>query len=215
MADKTGEDSQKSRAAASASAVMPKKQGIIQVPCCQCIAGKGTVIPFITGPGGGAVPWQVSGPGVSNPVAQTITSGAHANWNANLAPASWVQPDGSNGATLHPAGTFSYRISINVPNCVIPMNVLLVGQAAGDDEVWVYRAGNLIGQTPHVADPSLGVAAASGGYGFRAARIVSFSDILAPGIHTLRFDVSNGPNSPHGLLVRGEIRTTCHKVLEW
>lgn len=108
-------------------------------------------------------------------------------------------------------------MTIYVPDCVIPLNVRLVGQAAGDDEVKVYRGSSLIGQTPLVADPTApgGVPAAQGGWGFRAARIPTFTDILGPGLHTIRFEVGNSPYSPHGLLVRGELRTTCHKQLEW
>ena len=99
------------------------------------------------------------------------------------------------------------------------MKVEVKGEAAGDDDVKVYRGtslsgGTLIGQTPTVADPPYATASV-GGWGFRAARILSFSDTLAAGVlHWLRFEVVNGSLSPAGLLVRAAIRTTCSKDLE-
>ena len=188
----------------------------VRVPCCQCIGGKGQLIRIRSGSGPGSVPLQVSGPGVINAVAQTITSNVNSYWNANLSPAQWVQPDNNNGATNHQAGTFNYTVQIYVPHCVIPMDVRITGRAAGDDQVTVYRGSSMIGQTPLVADPSVNALATQGGWGFRAARILTLTDTLpGPGLHTLSFEVVNGSRSPHGLMFAADIRTTCSKNLEY
>jgi hypothetical protein len=193
---------------------------VIRVPCCKCVGGKGQTVDINTGSGAGSVAWRVFGPGVANPIAQTIAPGTlDMFWTASLPPAGWVHPDTSNGATNFPSGTYLYEINIEVPKCTIPMDVEVSGAAAGDDEVKVYvdNFGTPIASTPLNADPSVMggiVAAGTGGWGFRAARILQFSQPLGPGMHTLRFEVTNAPESPHGLLVQAAIRTICSKELE-
>ena len=216
LPDKAGDQS------STAGGRKPKlPKGTIIIPCCRCIGAKGQIIRINSGSAAGSVPWNLAGPAgaVTNPIAQTITANVHPLWTASLSPAAWVQPNGPDGATNHPGGTYNYFIHIWVPRCTIPMKVEVKGEAAGDDEVRVYRGtslsgGTLIGQTPTVADPPY-AAAGVGGWGFRAARVLSFADTLAPGVlHWLRFEVGNGSLSPAGLLVRAAIRTTCSKDLE-
>lgn len=195
----------------------PKTPKPTRLPCCKCIGGKGQVTRINSGSGAGSVPWLVSGPGVTNPVAATITPGTvNQYWTATLAPAQWVQPNTSNGATSHQAGTYCYDLRIEIPCCTIPMEVTLAGEAAGDDQIRVF-ADDLT--TPiAITDTSVPVAglaaAGAAGWGFRAERIVPFTHVFTtPGSHLVRIEVVNSIG-PHGMLVRAALTTTCSKQME-
>jgi hypothetical protein len=147
---------------------------------------------------------------------QTINSNINPQWTASLLPAQWIHPNTSSGATSQPGGLYTYTIRIEVPRCIIPMSVIVAGQAAGDDEIKIFEANNQIGQTVFAASPSPPppVAAGGGGWGFRNERVASFLQPLGPGTHTLRIEVTNGSAGPHGLLVRAAVRTRCARQPE-
>lgn len=194
-----------------------RKPADIRLPCCRCVGGDGQTIQINTGSGPGSAPWRVTGPGASNVPAQAITSGLHPLWSATLSPAAWVQPNSTSGATTHPVARYYYDLIIEVPKCTIPMEVMVTGEAAGDDDVQVYldnmtlpiaKTDITIPSPPHAL-------ANAGGWGFRSERIVKFSGALsAPGLHLLRMEVFNGGGGPHGLLVRAALTTVCSPRLE-
>jgi hypothetical protein len=190
----------------------------IHLPCCKCVGGEGQTISINTGSAQGSVPWQVSGPGVTNPVAQTIVAATiDSQWTATLAPAEWVHPNDNNGGTGFPVGVYCYDLRIDVPKCTIPMEVLVSGEAAGDDNVRIFLDNLMvpIAETDYsIAVPSWAVPG-DGGWGFKAERIVSFSGALTtPGPHLLRIEVTNGGGGPSGLLVRAALKTFCSTRLE-
>jgi hypothetical protein len=194
-----------------------RKPGDIRLPCCRCVGGEGQTIQINTGSGAGSAPWRVTGPGANNVLAQAITSNVHPYWTATLAPALWVQPNSSSGSTTHPVARYYYDLVIEVPKCTIPMEVMVTGEAAGDDDVQIFlddmnlpiaKTDITIPSPPH-ANPG------DGGWGFRSERIVKFSGALsAPGLHLLRMEVFNGGGGPHGLLVRAALKTVCSPRLE-
>jgi hypothetical protein len=189
----------------------------IRLPCCRCVGGEGQTIPINSGAGTGSAPWRVAGPGVNNPVAQVITpSTVNSNWTATLAPAQWVQPNGSNGSVSQPVGHYYYDLSIEVPKCTVPMEVLVTGEAAGDDQIRIF----LDDMSVPIAQTDFSIAVpgsasqSDGGWGFKAERIVAFAGALTtPGNHLLRIEVENG-GGPHGMLVRAALKTFCSPNLE-
>lgn len=194
-----------------------RKPADIRLPCCRCVGGEGQTIPINTGSVAGSAPWRVTGPSASNVLAQAITSNVHTLWNATLSPAEWVQPNSSSGSTSHPVAHYYYDLIIEVPKCTIPMEVMVTGEAAGDDDVQVFldnmnlpiaKTDVTIPSPPHAIN-------GDGGWGFRSERIVKFSGALsAPGLHLLRMVVFNGGGGPHGLLVRAALKTVCSPRLE-
>jgi hypothetical protein len=192
------------------------KGGAIAVPCCKCIGGQGNVVNFTSGSGAGSVPFNVIGPGVSNPVAQTITTNINPLWTATLAPAQWIHANDNNGGSLQPGGSYRYSVRIVIPKCTIPMKVTLTGNAAADDQVKVFLNGSPIGATPTNAISSPPpVPTLAAGWGFRAERIAPFSwTTNIPGTYVLRFDVVNGSTGPTGLLVNAALRTDCTTKLQ-
>jgi hypothetical protein len=193
-------------------------EGAIHLPCCRCVGGEGQTVSINTGSANGSVPWRVSGPGVNNPLAQTIAAATiDGQWTAALAPAEWVHPDGNDGATGFPVGVYLYDLSIEVPKCTIPMEVMLSGEAAGDDTIRIFLDNlslPIAATNNSIAVPGWAVQGA-GGWGFKAERIVPFSAALTtPGTHLLRIEVNNGGGGPHGLLVRAALKTTCSTRLE-
>lgn len=91
---------ERKKVAEVAPAAKPPKipKGTIILACCQCIGGKGQIVRFITGSGTGSVPWHVSGPGVSAPLAQTVTSNVNQYWNASLPPPNGFSPTAATAA---------------------------------------------------------------------------------------------------------------------
>ena len=209
-----------SAAAAQAQRVPGPRPRVIILPCCNCVGGEGDVVNLNSGNGAGSVPWNVSGPLVVNPIAQTITGNFHPAWTATLSPALWVHPDTANGSTNQPGGTYNYTVRFVVPDCTIPMRVSLNGQAAADDELKAFvtdqnATTTQIGATPYTQIiPPPAVAQGQGGWGFRAERIASLPwSTNVPGLYTLRLEVPNRPGTPHGLLVRAALRTICPRAL--
>lgn len=188
----------------------------IRLKCCRCVGGEGQTIPINSGSGNGSAPWRVTGPGVNNQIAPAITQNVNSNWTATLAPAQWVQPNGSNGSVSHPVGLYYYDLRIKVPKCTVPMEVLVSGEAAGDDQIRIFLDNMVvpIAQTDHsIAVPS-SANSGDGGWGFKAERIVPFAGALTtPGLHLLRIEVENG-GGPHGMLVRAALKTFCSPNLE-
>jgi hypothetical protein len=188
----------------------------VTLRCCRCVGGEGQTIPINSGSGAGTAPWRVAGPGVTNGIAQPITSGQNSNWTASLAPAGWVQPNGTNGSVSQPVGLYYYDLHIRVPRCTVPMEVLVTGQAAGDDQIRIFLDNMAvpIAQTDYSIPVPSWASAGDGGWGFKAERIVAFAGALsAPGNHLLRIEVQNG-GGPHGMLVRAALKTFCAPNLE-
>jgi hypothetical protein len=189
---------------------IPIDKGSIQVPCCHCVGDDGAMVNINTG----TTPFNVTGPGVSNPIAVPIAINLNSSWTASLPSAGWVQPNNNNGATTYPVGLYKYSVKIKVPNCTIPMQAVLAGSAAGDDAIVVKIDGVPKGSTPLVPVPSFNVPAGALGWGFTSERIVNFTPTnLTPGTHTLTIEVTNGVNSPHGVIVQANVRTICSKNL--
>ncbi|MFL6843606.1 MAG: hypothetical protein ACJ8ER_01855 [Allosphingosinicella sp.] len=142
----------------------------------------------------------------------------HPLWTTALSPAQWVQPNSNDGNTSHPLAHYYYDLLIEVPKCTVPMEVMVAGQAAGDDDVQIFLDDmNVpIAKTDiTIPVPSNNVLSGAGGWGFTTERIVSFSGALsAPGLHLLRAVVFNGGGGPHGLLVRAALKTVCSPRME-
>lgn len=196
-----------------------RERADIRLACCRCVGGDGQTIQINTGSGAGSAPWRVTGPGASNVVAQAITSNVHPLWTATpvLAPALWVQPNSTSGATSHPVARYYYDLLIEVPKCTIPMEVMVAGEAAGDDDVRIFldNMSLPIAETDITIPSPPNANAGDGGWGFKSERIVKFSGALsAPGLHLLRAEVFNGGGGPHGLLVRAALKTVCSPRME-
>lgn len=191
---------------------------VINLPCCKCIGGQSATVSLNSGSGSGTVPYNVTGPGVGGPIAQTLLSNTiHPYWTATLSPAQWIHANDTNGMGLQPGGTYTYSVRFRIPKCTIPMSVHLAGQAAADDSLKVFihhvqtNSTTQIGaspMTPITTSPT--VSGSSGGWGFRSERIASLPwNTNVPGDYVLRFEVVNGSAGPTGLLVRAAIRTIC------
>lgn len=193
-----------------------REKADIRLSCCRCVGGDGQTIPINSGSGNGSAPWRVTGPGVNNQIAQAITSNVNPHWTATLAPAQWVQPNGSNGNVSHPIGFYYYDLRIEVPKCTVPMEVLVAGEAAGDDSIRIFldNMSVPIAQTDNSIPVPGWAVASQGGWGFKAERIVAFTGALTtPGMHLLRIEVENG-GGPHSMLVRAALKTFCSPNLE-
>jgi len=193
-----------------------KERPDIRLKCCRCVGGDGQTIPINSGNVPGSAPWRVTGPGVANQPAQAVTSNVNTHWSATLAPAQWVQPNSSNGSVSHPNGFYYYDLRIEVPCCTVPMEVLVTGEAAGDDSIRIFldNMSVPIAQTDNTIPVPNFAAVNQGGWGFKAERIVRFAGALTtPGMHLLRIEVENG-GGPHGMLVRAALKTFCAPHLE-
>lgn len=175
----------------------------IMIPCCKCIGGEGSVTSINTGNAAGSVPYQVSGPGVTNPTAVPITINQNVAWTTALLPAGWVQPNSNNGAVGQQAGVYNYTVKFVVPKCTIPMKVTVSGKFAADNGAKVFfdASPNPIATQFPTPYP----------FGFTTANVGSFTTTtMAPGTHTIRFEVLNR-EGPSGLVVNAAVRTICSK----
>jgi hypothetical protein len=175
----------------------------ITIPCCNCIGGEGSTTSINTGNTAGSVPYQVSGPGVTNPVAVPVTTNQNAAWTTALSPAGWVQPNSSNGAISHPPGLYNYTVRFVVPKCTIPMKVTVSGKFAADNGAKVFFDTNPNPIATQFPTPFPN--------GFAPGNEGSFTAVtMTPGTHTLRFEVRNS-GGPSGLVVNAAVRTICSK----
>jgi hypothetical protein len=170
--------------------VRPPPPRAINLPCCRCVDGSTQSISIDTG----SAPWTFGPAGgalAPAPVISPLTGG----WTTALAPAKWVGP-GANA----PQGAYTYSLTINVPRCIIPARIAIVGRVAADNSETVLVDGVQIAQY-------------TGIYGFQTPNIVRFNappPPLAPGPHTLQVAVHN-EGGPSGMVLNGTIRITCPK----
>jgi hypothetical protein len=156
--------------------------------CCRCL-GEAFSIDLSTGPASTIDPrWEVNG----GPAYVTFP---YAGWTNAMPPARWIQPVASPSPVTVAAGLFNYTLPFTVPECLIPMNIRLEGQFAADNSAKVLLDGSQIGSC---AGPNC----------FSAA--TAFSASVAPGNHTLEFQVTNLENWS-GLIVNAQLKTQCAK----
>jgi hypothetical protein len=163
------------------------------LPCCECV-GKTTQIDLSTGQGSPIDPlWKVNG----NPA---YTTPPYPGWTTSLLPgAKWIQPVASpTPANAVAAGMYKYTVQFNVPKCLIPNAVRLDVKWAADNSGKVYLDNN---STP-VASCTVITCFQTG-----VAQPFSLTG-LAPGLHTLRFEVNN-EGGPSGLTVSAKLTRQC------
>jgi hypothetical protein len=175
----------------TAAAQRPRPR-VIEVPCCRCVDGSTQTISINTG----SAPWNYAPAGGTLSPAPVISQ-PNTAWTTALAPAQWIGP----GASA-PAGNYTYNLMINVPRCIIPAQVAIVGQVAADNSEAVS------------VDTNTQIAQYTGIWGFQTPHILSFNappPPLAPGImHSLQVTVNN-EGGASGMVVKGTIRITCPK----
>lgn len=174
----------------------------INVPCCQCIDGKETVIDLNTGtapwtsPSGAVTPATPAGPWASSPPAKWIYTGNNAQ------------------------GKYTYQLHIQVPKCVIPMSIKIEGKAWADDIVQMQLDSAPLGSSSNAAVaanslvggtwPNPGVAAGSYG-GFGQTTNLNINQAFsgsASGNHILTATVNNA-GGPTGFLFHGKLVVKC------
>ena len=178
--------------AAQPGGAMGPKGREVSVPCCTCVDGSTKTASLNTG----AVPWMVSGPGVSG---STTAVGTSLSAWAAIPGASWVGPSaGASGGAQ--AGTYTYTVRFRVPRCVIGGRVVVKGRAGGDNRVTVLLDGAPLGSTPGNTQ-----------YGFHAANFVNFNGaVTSAGTHTLTVQVQN-EGGPTGMAAQATIEMQCPK----
>ena len=165
------------------------------LPCCECV-GKATQIDLSTGQGSPVDPlWKVN----ANPA---YTTPPYPGWTTSLLPgAKWIQPVASpTPASGVAPGIYKYTVRFNIPKCVIPNAVRLDVKWAADNSGKVYLDNN----TTPVASCTLSTCFQTG-----VAQPFSLTG-LAPGLHTLRFEVNN-EGGPSGLAVSAKLTRQCQR----
>jgi hypothetical protein len=115
-------------------------------------------------------------------------------WTTLLAPAVWIGPPGQ----PEDVGVYEYQLQFYVPNCRIPSEIRVIGQAAADNSANIFLDnGPLQGVVPGFTSPAPFVA----------------GPVTGTGIHKLRFVVTN-EGGPTGLVVRAAIIVRCPEELE-
>lgn len=165
----------------------------IKLPCCRCLDGTATEIPIDTG----VAPWRVTPPGSAYQLAAVPIPPVPGAWTTLLSPpAVWI---GAPGAP-ETVGVYEFELQFYVPDCLIPAEILVNGQAAADNRADIWLDTTFTGITvPNYAN----------------AGITSFvaGPVSGPGIHRLKFVVTND-GGPTGLVVKGFIVVRCPRELE-
>ena len=161
----------------------------IKLPCCRCLDGTATEFTIDTG----VAPWRVTPPGYGYQLAAAPIPLLPGAWTTLLAPAVWI---GAPGAP-ETVGVYEFELQFYVPDCIIPAEIFVTGQAAADNMADIFIDAN--GLTPFV--PTYTSATSFTG------------QVSGSGIHRLRFFVTN-EGGPTGLVVRGTILVRCPRELE-
>jgi hypothetical protein len=170
------------------------KEGFLcipKLPCCRCVDGTTTEINIDTG----AASWRVTAPGGAYQQA-AVPIPPHPAWATLLGPAAWI---GAPGAP-ETEGDYEFELQFYVPDCVIPAEILVTGQAAADNraDIFLDSSSSSLATVPS----------------YDNSGITSFvGSVSGAGIHRLRFVVTND-GGPTGLIVRAAIVVRCPRQLE-
>ena len=162
---------------------------VIQFPCCER-AGLVTYLDISTGL---ATPidalWKVNG-------GSAYTTPPYAGWAAPQGSAKWIQPVASPNPNPNvAAGTYTYAVQFNIPECRVPSDVRLDGSFAADNGAKVTLDGKPITSCPM---PNC----------FKAPSQTLEIASIGPGTHTLTFEVKN-ESGPSGLMVFAILTRDC------
>lgn len=165
----------------------------IKLPCCRCLDGTATEIPIDTG----VAQWRVTPPGSAYQLAAVPIPPVPGAWTILLGPpAVWI---GAPGAP-ETVGDYEFELQFYVPDCLIPAEILVNGQAAADNRADIWLDTTFTGITVPSYD-NLGITSFVAG------------PVSGPGIHRLRFVVTND-GGPTGLVAKGFIVVHCPRELE-
>jgi hypothetical protein len=162
----------------------------IKLPCCRCLDGSATEIKIDTG----LAPWRVTTPQSQYQQIAVPVASIPGSWTTLLAPAVWIGPPGQ----PEDVGDYEYELQFYIPNCMIPSDIHVIGQAAADNRANVFLDGG----------PLLAVVP-----GFTSPTPFTAGPVTGTGIHKLRFVVTND-GGPTGLVVRAAIIVRCPEQLE-
>lgn len=175
----------------------PRDSGTITVPntrapalgCCKCLGGSNTLDLSTNGSNA----WTVNN---GNPT--VVQASPHPAWNLNTNGAKWVSTAANGSSTLAP-GTYDYKLTFVVPECVISQSVTLKGKVGGDDDVQVFFDNTSNALTPLCA-----------GWCFNTQNPPPpFTQTnIGPGPHTLIIRVKNG-GGPSGMFVNAQVTGAC------
>jgi hypothetical protein len=178
-----------------------ERKDVINVPCCQCIDGKETVIDLSTG---GTAPWTSP----SGAVSAATPAGP---W-ASSPPAKWIYT----GNTAR--GLYTYQLAIHIPKCIIPMSIKIEGKGWGDDIFKMQLDGNPMGSSSNAAVvvnqiggtwPSTAYNAGSYG-GFGASNVLNISQNLSgSGANHVLTAIVDNAGGPTGFLFNGKLTMKC------
>lgn len=160
---------------------------VVRAICCKCVDGSQQSASINTR----TAPWTVA---LGNGAAQPVSNVGNPAWGA-AAPAGWVGPASAG------TGTYTYKLTIVVPQCVIGGRVTLKGRFGADNSGQLRLDGNLVAST------------GGGNLGFQLPNFASFSVPVGSGTHTIEVTVTN-PHGPTGMIVQAALLTDCPRSPE-
>lgn len=182
--------------------VMPAPIGPVKpvrLGCCRCLGETLGPINISTGQ---PVPWTVNN---SPTVPLPMVGGWHGWNNAPPVPpgSQWVGPVNGNAAA---PGTYTYRLNINVPKCVIPGSVTISGKFWADNKGTV----SLTSPPPSSSPATFSTLTnTSPMHGFLTSNGQGFSyTVAAPGTYTLTVTTTN-ESGPTGMLMDARVIKRC------
>lgn len=188
--------------------IPPVVKKIVNIPCCRCLQGAKSGVDISTD---GSVPWLVTAAtlsqspgGAVTPVFQPgLISNPHPSWTvatSQLLPAGWLQPAPAGPYSNFTNGPYTYKLSIMVPKCIIPMGVKLTGKFSADDEAKLYL------DPPPSSSSSAPIYLGMQGFN----NVTSFTQAMnVPGVWTLRAEIRNVGGGPTAFAVKGFVTRAC------
>lgn len=166
----------------------------VKLGCCRCLGETLGPINISTGQ---PVPWTVNN---SLTVPQSVVGGWHGWNNAPPVPpgSQWVGPVNGNSAA---PGTYTYRLNINVPKCIIPGSVTISGKFWADNKGTVSLTNSSATFSTLTNTSPLHGFLTSNGQGF------SYT-VAAPGTYTLTVTTTN-ESGPTGMLMDARVIKRC------